>query len=80
MPHYTVDEVDAKRTALIVVDMQNDFVAAGAPVETPAARAIMPGNRLLSRARCAGHLQRACPSPEQERHGPVRAERVDRGG
>jgi nicotinamidase-related amidase len=29
-------------TALIVVDMQNDFVAAGAPMETPAGRAIVP--------------------------------------
>ena len=27
---------------MIVVDMQNDFVAAGAPMETPAARAIVP--------------------------------------
>src|SRR5271165_5759538 len=27
---------------MIVVDMQNDFVAAGAPMETPAARAMVP--------------------------------------
>ena len=27
---------------MIAVDMQNDFVAAGAPMETPAARAIVP--------------------------------------
>jgi ureidoacrylate peracid hydrolase len=37
-----VDEINPKRTALIVVDMQNDFVAAGAPMETPAARAMVP--------------------------------------
>ena len=37
-----VDAIDPSRTAMIVVDMQNDFVAAGAPMETPAARAIVP--------------------------------------
>ncbi len=36
---YRVDVIEPKRTAIIVVDMQNDFVAAGAPMETPAARA-----------------------------------------
>ncbi len=33
-----VDRIDPARTAMIVVDMQNDFVAPGAPLETPAAR------------------------------------------
>src|SRR4051794_6465513 len=37
-----INEIDPRRTAMIVVDMQNDFVAAGAPMETPAARAIVP--------------------------------------
>ncbi len=37
-----IDAIDPSRTAMIVVDMQNDFVAAGAPMETPAARAIVP--------------------------------------
>lgn len=37
-----INEIDPARTAMIVVDMQNDFVAAGAPMETPAARAIVP--------------------------------------
>jgi len=37
-----IDEIDPARTAMIVVDMQNDFVAAGAPMETPAARAMVP--------------------------------------
>ena len=37
-----VDQVRPAKTAIIVVDMQNDFVAAGAPMETPAARAIVP--------------------------------------
>ena len=37
-----VDTIDPARTAMIVVDMQNDFVAAGAPMETLAARAMVP--------------------------------------
>ena len=37
-----VDVIDPAKTAIIVVDMQNDFVAAGAPMETPAARAMVP--------------------------------------
>lgn len=39
---YRVDVIEPKKTAMIVVDMQNDFVAAGAPMETPAARAMVP--------------------------------------
>ena len=37
-----VDVIDPKKTAMIVVDMQNDFVASGAAMETPAARQIVP--------------------------------------
>jgi nicotinamidase-related amidase len=37
-----INNIYADRTAMIVVDMQNDFVAAGAPMETPAARAMVP--------------------------------------
>jgi biuret amidohydrolase len=37
-----IDTIDPTRTAMIVADMQNDFVAAGAPMETPAARAMVP--------------------------------------
>jgi nicotinamidase-related amidase len=37
-----INEIDPARTAMIVVDMQNDFVAVGASMETPAARAIVP--------------------------------------
>ncbi len=37
-----IDVIDATKTAMIVVDMQNDFVAAGAAMETPAARAVVP--------------------------------------
>src|ERR1700757_5316148 len=37
-----IDVIDPKKTAIIVVDMQNDFVAPGAAMETPAARAVVP--------------------------------------
>src|SRR3984885_982758 len=37
-----IDKIDPSRTVMIVVDMQNDFVAEGAPIETPAARAMVP--------------------------------------
>lgn len=46
---YTVERIDPSTTAMIVVDMENDFVAPGAPmeVEANAGRAMLP------------HLQRA---------------------
>lgn len=44
---YTVERIDPSTTALIVVDMENDFVAAGAPMASHAGRAMVP------------HLQRA---------------------
>ena len=37
-----IDVIDPKKTAMIVVDMQNDFIAPGAAMETPAARAVVP--------------------------------------
>src|SRR5437016_11710100 len=37
-----VDIIDPKKTAMIVVDMQNDFVVPGAAMETPAARTVVP--------------------------------------
>ena len=37
-----VDTIDPTKTAMIVVDMQNDFVAPGGGLETPAARAMVP--------------------------------------
>jgi len=49
------DSLDAKRTALLVIDMQNAFVAPGAPIEVPAARAIVaPINRLTAALRKRG--------------------------
>jgi ureidoacrylate peracid hydrolase len=49
------DAIDAARTALIVVDMQNYFVAEGFPLEVPVARDIVPNiNRLARAMRTAG--------------------------
>jgi biuret amidohydrolase len=42
VPTIVIDRLDPRRTAMIVVDMENDFVADGAPLETPAARAMVP--------------------------------------
>jgi ureidoacrylate peracid hydrolase len=44
------DEIDAVRTALVVIDMQNYFVAEGFPVEVPPARDIVPTINRLARA------------------------------
>jgi ureidoacrylate peracid hydrolase len=37
-----IEHFEPSRTALIVVDMENDFVADGAPMETPAGREMIP--------------------------------------
>jgi len=38
----SIDRIHPTKTAMIVVDMQNDFVAEDAAMETPAARAMVP--------------------------------------
>ena len=49
------DTIDAARTALVVVDMQNHFVARGFPAEVPLSREIVPTiNRLAAAMRAAG--------------------------
>src|SRR5436309_1183690 len=49
------DGLDPKKTALVVVDLQNGFMAPGQPAETPNAREIVPAvNRLAGAARAAG--------------------------
>jgi ureidoacrylate peracid hydrolase len=51
------DKIDAGRTALVVVDMQNVFCAEGAAVEVATAREIVPNiNRLAQATRAAGGL------------------------
>ena len=52
---YAHETIDASRTALVVVDMQNYFVAEGHPAEVPAARQIVPAiNRMAAAMRKAG--------------------------
>lgn len=49
------EDLDPARTALLVVDMQNGFVAEGSPSEVPVARDIVPNiNRLANATREAG--------------------------
>ncbi len=49
------DTLDARKTALVVVDMQNYFVADGMPACAPEARTIVPIiNRLAQATRTAG--------------------------
>ena len=48
-------DLDPRRTAHIVVDLQNGFMEPGAPVEVPTAREIVPNvNRITQAVRDAG--------------------------
>jgi ureidoacrylate peracid hydrolase len=52
---FALDRIDAARTALLVIDMQNYYVAEGYPNESPNARAIVPNiNRMAAALRAAG--------------------------
>src|SRR6202008_5173068 len=49
---HVYERLAPRRTALLVIDMQNAFVAPGAPIEVPGARAIVPAiNRLATELR-----------------------------
>lgn len=51
------ETLDARKTALVVVDMQNYFVADGMPSCAPEARTVVPNiNRLAQATRAAGGL------------------------
>jgi ureidoacrylate peracid hydrolase len=47
---HVLDTLDLRRTAHVVVDLQNGFMEAGAPVEVPLARSIVPNVNAISRA------------------------------
>ena len=52
---FALDTIDAARTALVVIDMQNYYVAEGYPNESPVARSIVPNiNRMAAALRAAG--------------------------
>src|ERR1051326_9348965 len=54
---YSIEAIDPARTAHLVVDLQNGFMAEGAPLEVPVARAIVPNvNRIGAALRAAGGL------------------------
>lgn len=53
--YHVFDALDPARTAFVIVDMQNTFVAPGAPAEVPAARGIADNlNRLNAALRAQG--------------------------
>jgi nicotinamidase-related amidase len=50
-----VPAIDPERTAVLVIDMQRDFLDPDAPISTPGGRAIIPViNRLTAQARARG--------------------------
>lgn len=52
---HAADTINAARTALVVIDMQNHYVAEGFPNEAPVAREIVPNiNRMAAALRAAG--------------------------
>jgi ureidoacrylate peracid hydrolase len=52
---FALEHIEAARAALVVVDMQNYYVAEGYPNESPTARAIVPNiNRMAAALRAAG--------------------------
>jgi ureidoacrylate peracid hydrolase len=54
---HVFNDIDPTRTAHIVVDLQNGFMAPGQPAEIPAAREIVPNvNRISATLRAAGGL------------------------
>jgi ureidoacrylate peracid hydrolase len=54
---HVFNDLDPARTAHVVVDLQNGFMAPGQPAEIPAAREIVPNvNRISAALRAAGGL------------------------
>ncbi len=78
------ETIDPRRTAHVIVDMQNGFVEEGAPVEVPAAgQAVAAINRLSRAMRDAGgtnvFLRFTTPDPDGPAAWPVFAERMGDG-
>jgi hypothetical protein len=73
---FSHDTVEAARSALIVVDMQNYFVADGFPLEVPMARQIVGNiNRLARALRAAGGTVVWVQIRRSIRHLPIFASR-----
>lgn len=88
---FAYGRLEPKRTALLVIDLQNAFMREGMELEVPVARAIVPNvNRLAAAARSAGatvvwvqiHLSRKggddWPHFLDELNGPERTARMMR--
>ena len=86
---FAYGRLDPKRTALLVIDLQNAFMREGMELEVPVPRAIVPNvNRLAASARSAGatvvwvqiHLSRKggddWPHFLDELNGPARTARM----
>ena len=78
------ETIDPARTAHLIVDMQNGFMEEGAPVEVPAARAIVEEiNRLTRAVRAAGghnvFLRFTTPDQDGPMAWPVFNERMGAG-
>ena len=64
------ETIDPARTALIVVDLQNGFMAPGQPAEIPYAREIVPNvNRIGSALRAAPLMKLNALIPQKEAKG-----------
>ena len=63
---YKVSAINPAKTALIIVDMENDFVAEGAPLRAKMAPAVVPPlQRALAHARQTGMRRGArCPAAD----------------
>jgi len=89
MPTVEIDRLDPPRTALIVVDMENDFVAEGAPLDTTArdgtqacggvAHLLLAGANIALWGRPAPKPTRVTTGPESQSPG-VRPARTSRYG
>ena len=71
---YSIEAIDPARTAHIVVDLQNGFMAEGAPLEVPVARAIVPNvgaGGARDRAECQPHWRRLARRRRPQRVSPL---------
>ena len=68
---HVFNDIDPARTAHVVVDLQNGFMAEGQPAEVPAAREIVPNvNRISAALRLRGRARHL--HPEHHRCGRER--------
>src|SRR5271169_1885483 len=72
---YRIDNIDPRTTVMIVVDMQNDFVAEGAKLQSAQAHAMVPklaATLRFCREKGIRVVYTAHPSPRRLRYGTIR--------